>query len=638
MRLPEIRSSLSWLACVILLATALSHCGGEPSRQINRPAPDVTLISFGDRTVSVRDFMLEYQETKSFDEYLAHVVLHDEKAANPSGGDLPSAEINSTTDYIKDIAHEIAFESILAVKAQEQELDQKPEFTEYMKNTLDDELYQKVVVEEVLKNISITEADLRRFYEQNHEGLFMEDNTNVFQVRGIYVYKNAEGRPPEAAQQKINEAYKAIESGDSFEEAAVKYSEAPANIRGLANPIPPGSAAPAIEEQLKRLKKGEYSPIFEYNDRYYILKLDDFIEPQYRPYEEVRDGILKKLFDEKRNEGIYRLSRSLQEKHNCLINDEPLIAPENADPSSIVLSVPGVYELTFGEFKDMAIQNHKWTTEMKRDFLNVLANKYACLAEARARGWDESDVAATLSVWRRSRLADLYLSEQASDAVMPDEKIREQYEKYKDSQYLTTPAIYDLYHIFFRVPFDYSLSSFERVIRTRQAEDRANRARAELEEGRPFLDAAALYASNGDDASSGGRLGVIPENRMNAALQAAVVGLKAGEITKPIPYNDDQQMRFGYEIYYVRDITPPRPYTFDEARELIGTAFASKEIQELRQRLLDEFDQLHPAEFNQQALTQVRGYMARLAKRPDLQADIHYYAQTEKTANSKTPQ
>ncbi|MDP8244038.1 MAG: peptidyl-prolyl cis-trans isomerase [Candidatus Hinthialibacter antarcticus] len=610
-------------------------CYGPTTDVVQRPEANSVAFQIGDNAITTGEVLLTFQETRGFVEF----QLHFKKGSDtPTNSSIPSADIKSATHYLQTIAEEIAFETMLAEEAKKIQIEQSEPFQKKMEDVLRDELYQKVIIEDVLNKINISDDDIQQYYQQYREDLFLKENTNVYKVRGIYVYLNQEGRSPELAREKMQQAYQALKNGEPFASVSRRYSEAPANMRGVVNPLPLGSAAAPIEQQLRLLSEGGYSPIFEYKDRLYIFELVEFVGADYLEYEAVHDLIMQQLFDERRNERVYDFSQRLQTKHNCLINEDLLKETDQASPDTIVLSVPDVYEITLDEFNRLAIDNKKWTFNQKSDYLNFLANKASCLAEAYDRGWSANEVEGPLSVWRRKRLAELFLKHEAEAKLPPEAEIKKVFDKNYGHPNLSSPKYYDLNYLFFDAAFNFALTSFESSIRFQNAEGKAHAALQEIETGRPFSEVAVFFTNDEASASTAGRLGRIPFNKLNARLQSIIGKLDAGEVSRPEVLSDTTEERFGIELFYVKGIEPPRPYTFEEAKPILTTGFIGNQYAKIRDSMQSNFINSKPITPDKNGIQNAIQYLSYLSEKPDRQVDITYYAQTKKTTQSKTPQ
>ncbi|MCI0482027.1 MAG: peptidylprolyl isomerase, partial [Candidatus Dadabacteria bacterium] len=103
-----------------------------------------------------------------------------------------------------------------------------------------------------------------------------------------------------AAGNKINAAYSELNAGIPFADVAAKYNEDPGtvesggylgqfDINGLARDFP------KIASALQTLQPGEYSPIIERPEGYYIVKLEERTEGEARDYDSARDDVIEQL-------------------------------------------------------------------------------------------------------------------------------------------------------------------------------------------------------------------------------------------------------------------------------------------------------------------------------------------------------
>lgn len=569
------------------------------------PLGDQIAGQYGDRAVTAQDVLIAFQEKGNFDALIA---------PDP---------IQAASQTVMALMKDHAFNSYLADKAKEAGLEQKPAVQEYRENVIKDELYQKVLLEDVLKPLKVAEEDIRRYYDENRSTLFLVKSSNVFIARGIYVLK--EKRTREQAQALIQEAYEKVKKGISFESVAIDYSDAPLNLRGKPSPLPIGSLAPETVDRLMQLKDGEYTDIIEMDKGFYIYQRVEHRPPKSVPIEEVTDTIRLSLTKKQTEQAIFLLSDKLRQKHNLVLRTDLLAKDNIQDPSTYVLDVPNVYRLTYGEFQKLTGPNQ--SPQEKQQYLQLLGQKAVYLAEAYSRGWTEEDVAPTVDFWMTYRLAEEYIRSQLG--TINEEEIRRIYEDNKENEMFFTPALYDLSHLFFQVPSSLSLSRYEQMALLQRAESLAKQALQEIRQGRPFDEVVVMYSQDSNAASNGGHLGHKALNSLDAYVQDAVSPLKEGQIGNPQRINSMKKDRYGYEIFYVRDIVPPQPLSYEEARILIGRTFAQNQFSEKVQQFLEEFESQHPEQLNTEALQSIYNYLVTLSKHPDWQADIARYEEPQ---------
>lgn len=602
------------------LALLLGGCG-NPEQTIAPPAADLTLARFGDETVSVRDFMVEFQESQDFDIFLS---IRNMKSS--STGMIQDMPIQSATDVVHGVVEVIGFDRTFAEKARTENLQNSEGVQSYLETTRKDELYQKVVIEDVLKEIRFTENDIRHYYNENRDSLFLVEDTNVYKIRGIYVRTEPE-RSAEEAYQRIQQAWNELQSGISFESVALVYSDAPPQLRGKLNALPPQIIAdPLIVENLESLEPGEYTEIFQTRDRFNIYLLEEFIEPEYQPFENVREQIINQMFLEERNQKLFYLTEILKAKHNCLVNTELLSRTDSSADDLRVLSIPGVYELSLGEFNQQARANRQFTLEERESFLTELANKAVCLAEAQQRGWTEEQVAASLAVWENKRLREEYIWHLTEPHQFTEEQIVEWYDNNKTNRDLLNPPRYDLMYYLFPMEYRLNLSSVERSLRLRQSEALANRFLDIVGNGQPFVEAAVLLESETGVDIRGGSMGSLMPSEMNSQLARAIRDLSVGEISQPEQIFSYEENRYGFEIYYVRGMEPASFMGRDEAIDFIRSRSRKGIYDRIFREQQDAFFSGTEFEYETDVLHDVIAYMMELTSRPDLQVNITRYA------------
>lgn len=617
-----------WLVALSALWLMVMTGCGQSEPPIQAPTPGEVVMEIGDQSISVRDLMLTFQETGDFESYLATRKL----AQADRRGVQQNLEVTSATDWARSLAMDIAFETEIAQRAMELQLDQTPAHQSQMETTLQDELYQWVLIQDVLKKINITESEMRRFYEENRDALFKKPDTGVYRVRGIYLFSKPPHRSREEALQLAQDAYEQLESGVDFETVALTYSDAPIQKRGKAFALAPEQIAdPKIEEVLESLQAGEHSNFFEGSqlDRFYIYKLEEKIDPEFLSFEESERRIRQILYNERRNQGIFFLSEQLRDKHNCIVNLGLLsqsTAEQDEQQDILILSVPDVFSLTLGEFLDLAHENEKFTQREQESYLEILTNKAVFLAEALSRGWGEEEVGPFLEIWKRKDLVKRFVEHQAVQHEFTEEEIRSVYENQQDSDLLQTPRRVDLYHWFFPADHSATMNHYERRRNFQMSNQRALQVLEAVRQGRPFREAGLVFEGNESGVLEGGRIGWLAVRDASLDIQNIIRPLEAGELSQPEQVFDPNDERYGYELYHIEDMQPPRPMTYEEAREVILQVGNQGKQREIHQALRQDFRQAVEVETQSQPLAQVVAYLDYLAERPDEQVDITRYA------------
>ncbi|MEW6234005.1 MAG: peptidylprolyl isomerase [Candidatus Omnitrophota bacterium] len=618
MKRNEMTPKLSRIHTPLLVLSALAFfltACGEKHESIPSPVKNLAAATYDDLTVTAQDILIAFQESRNFIEILI---------PNPKNP-------NADKDLIKEIAGQIAFNRYLEQKARESGLADSETYRQNHAANVDEELYQKIVIDEILRKIKITENEKRQFYDINKMGFYLKPHTNVYMVRGIYINNEGDPEKAEKAMTRLREAHGRLKKGESFESVAKEYSDAEVGMvdkRGVLNEIPPGVAPPEIEDRLKTLKDGEFCEPYEYANRTRIYLKEKFAEPEFMPFEEAKDSITKRLYGEKQNQGVFILMQELQMKYSAVVEDGLLKNGEIANASSTILSVPGIRQLTLGEFLKETERLGKYTLKDQVEYLNLLLNKAVFLAEARKRNLSEEDVAASAAYYDRNWLASKYIESLYADQPLTEEQMRAIFDQNRSNPALALKDVYELQHLFFRAAYSPAMPYAERMARMQRAESYALTARSMMENGESFVIIAENFSQEPSADADGGFYGRIPGDRIPAAAQKAVDALAAGEISQPQSVQDFLVSRYGFELFYVKEIEPGRPMTFEEARPIIERSWKNDRFAETQKQLKLEFEKSHPPSVEEAAVQSIVDYLKRLAPREDLHVDIARYEES----------
>jgi peptidyl-prolyl cis-trans isomerase D len=178
----------------------------------------------------------------------------------------------------------------------------------------------------VSKGITVNEADLKSYYEQNALRLGGQEERRASHIL-IAVPKGAAQADKDKAKAKAEELLAQVKKNpDSFAEVAKKNSQDPGSAAqgGDLDFFARGAMTKPFEDAAFALKaKGEISPLVETEFGYHIIKLTDLKGGQPKPFEELRPQIeaeLKKMQAQKKyaesaeafSNGVYEQSDSLK--------------------------------------------------------------------------------------------------------------------------------------------------------------------------------------------------------------------------------------------------------------------------------------------------------------------------------------
>ncbi len=153
--------------------------------------------------------------------------------------------------------------------------------------------YVVLDLESVKKSISISEADLKSYYDQNAARL-----SGAEERRASHILINAAKDAPAAERQKAKARAQELlqevrKAPDSFADVAKKNSQDTGSAAkgGDLDFFARGAMVKPFEAAVFAMKKGDISEVVESDFGYHIIKLTDVKTPRQRSFEELRAGI-----------------------------------------------------------------------------------------------------------------------------------------------------------------------------------------------------------------------------------------------------------------------------------------------------------------------------------------------------------
>ena len=153
--------------------------------------------------------------------------------------------------------------------------------------------YVVLDLESIKKSISLNEADLKTYYDQNIARLSGNQERRASHIL-INAPKAAPAADKEKAKARAQELLVQVRNApDSFADVAKKNSQdagsAPAG--GDLDFFARGAMVKPFEDAAFAMKKGDISDVVESDFGYHVIKLTDIKEPKQKTFEELRAGI-----------------------------------------------------------------------------------------------------------------------------------------------------------------------------------------------------------------------------------------------------------------------------------------------------------------------------------------------------------
>jgi foldase protein PrsA len=116
-----------------------------------------------------------------------------------------------------------------------------------------------------------------------------------------------------------------------------------------------------------------------------------------------------------------------------------------------------------------------------------------------------------------------------------------------------------------------------------KTEEKANQAKAALEDGDSFKQVAKKYSIDEASKAQGGKLPAITQGQQEKAFDEAIFSAKKGEVTGPV------KTQFGWYVFEVNKISPASQQTLEESKEAIRNLLRSQGQQQALDKWIKNF-------------------------------------------------
>lgn len=223
--------------------------------------------------------------------------------------------------------------------------------------------YIELTADNVTGEIDITEEMLRAQYNQEADVFLAQE-----QRRTSHILIEA-GDDEQAALEEANAVRVRLVQGEDFSALAAELSDDPGSAAegGSLGLIQRGILVGPFEDQLFNMQEGEVSEPVKTDFGYHIIRLDEVLAPQPRPFDLVRDEIREQLRNELIEQRFYNEAQRLNQR--TFENPETLLVAAEALDVEIQVQL-GVTRLTqSGLAADIMIRDAAFSEK-------VFANRY----------------------------------------------------------------------------------------------------------------------------------------------------------------------------------------------------------------------------------------------------------------------
>jgi len=263
----------------------------------------------------------------------------------------------------------------------------------------------------------------------------------------------------------------------------------------------------------------------------------------------------------------------------------PLTVKQQAGIVREIIDHEVVRELVFQEAK---AANKRVPPETIREELGAIKTSYPSEQEfqkaLKERNITEADLTRAIEI---DALAGFLLEDRIKGKIdITGEEIKKYYDENK--QKFMRPMSYRVRHIFV-APFPPGyLNQFPekdrdmiKLQKSRETEEKIRSILAEIRKGANFEEMAKKYSEDSESAPNGGDLGFMYKGVFDPSFDAAVEGLKPGDVSEPFttPY--------GHHIAQLIETRPPEETTFDEMKDAIQKQIFTEKAHQEAQKFMD---------------------------------------------------
>ena len=175
---------------------------------------------------------------------------------------------------------------------------------------------------EVMNKVVMTDFEVREYYDTHPEEYRTPARVTL---REILIAAPEGDRTPQIDQALLARAEAArqrILSGETFALVAADVSDAPSKANGgLIGPLNEEELAPAVRELFREMEVGDISQLLNTSIGYQLLQYEFFTEATRQPFEEVRQDISNRVFNERRSVEFASYMANLRQQANHRVEE-----------------------------------------------------------------------------------------------------------------------------------------------------------------------------------------------------------------------------------------------------------------------------------------------------------------------------
>ena len=224
------------------------------------------------------------------------------------------------------LARRLTQAKVLSDKAYAEGFYDRPDIREQLKINEQDKLSLAYVQEKAVKDLSISDEDVRLYYRSHKDDYKVPAQVKVRHIL-LRVRKKADKEVVQQTRQRAEDILKKAKAGEDFAVLAAAFSEDPGSRDrgGDLGWVVRSKLDPAFAKAAFAAKKGQYAGPVRSAYGFHLLKVENRRPARQLPYEAVAERIRKKLMSQLKESKAHEFIEAAMKKAGATINNERIL-------------------------------------------------------------------------------------------------------------------------------------------------------------------------------------------------------------------------------------------------------------------------------------------------------------------------
>jgi len=224
------------------------------------------------------------------------------------------------------LARRLTQAKVLSDKAYAEGFYECPDIREQLKINEQDKLSLAYVQEKVVKDLSVSDEDVRLYYRSHKDDYKVPAQVKVRHIL-LRLRKNADKEVVQQTRQRTEDILKKAKAGEDFAVLAAAFSEDPGSRDrgGDLGWVVRSKLDPAFAKAAFAAKKGQYTGPVRSAYGFHLLKVEDLRPARQLPYEAVTESIRKKLMSQLKESKVHEFMEAAMKEAGATINNERIL-------------------------------------------------------------------------------------------------------------------------------------------------------------------------------------------------------------------------------------------------------------------------------------------------------------------------